>query len=254
VNTKDYEQAYTRALTEEESRAGSSREILGILRLLTQLASTAMLVLALWPCPPGFYSVLRWSVMITALLGLTDLQPRLWLLLPALLFNPLVHVPLGRPAWQILDVGTATLFLWLLGHDEARRQIVAAERDKRLHSARPFLMWYASSCGDTLDRMALPGSDKFHSAEVMHRIQMVNQATLEVLDTELRKEFDSTSSARGEVLDAIEEAEHGPLRSATLNGTTYRWRSRLPGIPAEVVRHAEGRREAPSSTSRASRP
>jgi len=79
--------------------------------------SAGMLLLALAPMPYGYYTLLRlvatgvfiWAAMITSERRLQAL-PWVFSVL-ALLFNPLVKVPLSREVWALVDLGSAVLML-----------------------------------------------------------------------------------------------------------------------------------------------
>jgi hypothetical protein len=85
------------------------------------LAAAALLVIALGEHPYGYYTFLRWSVTIAALVVAwvawhSPAQIATWLFIGiAVLFNPIAPVYLTRETWRAIDVATAVCFLASLG-------------------------------------------------------------------------------------------------------------------------------------------
>ena len=88
---------------------------------VTLLLAALMLCFAVFPALPyAFYLLLKWVVCGAAVYGVLNFrdEPRLgrhvWPLgVLALIFNPLVPVPLTPLVWLILDLGAAVYFLTL---------------------------------------------------------------------------------------------------------------------------------------------
>lgn len=87
--------------------------------LLPSLVACTMLLAALWEWPYGYYRFLRWVVcaaaVFTAWWAFTEEKVwATWLFgFVAVLFNPVLPIHLTRPIWQVVDVGTAAVFLVL---------------------------------------------------------------------------------------------------------------------------------------------
>lgn len=69
--------------------------------------------------PYGYYSLLRVLVcsfaawrLLEHWKGLESLE-RLFLMVAALLYNPLLRVHLSKPVWTVLDLGFGAAFAWL---------------------------------------------------------------------------------------------------------------------------------------------
>lgn len=77
-----------------------------------------MCFVAIFPMPYGYYMFLRWAVSLTTV-GMAIALPRTgyWgvafvAVAIAILFNPIVKIPLGRDAWKWFDAGAGILFLF----------------------------------------------------------------------------------------------------------------------------------------------
>lgn len=85
--------------------------------LIFRLLTAALLLLALWNWPYGYYSVLRVCASIAAIEVFwvaLEQGRRAWLLPFAAIFilwNPVAQIHLPRGAWQVLDVAAAMLFV-----------------------------------------------------------------------------------------------------------------------------------------------
>jgi hypothetical protein len=82
------------------------------------LLVAALCFVAIFPMPYGYYVFLRWVVCVTGV-ALAIAFPRtgywgvaLFAVAVAILFNPIVKVPLGRDAWKWFDAGAGLLFLF----------------------------------------------------------------------------------------------------------------------------------------------
>lgn len=82
------------------------------------LLTAALCFVAIFPMPYGYYVFLRWVVLIVGI-ALAIALPRtgywgvaLFAAAVAILFNPIVKVPLGRDAWKWFDAGAGILFLF----------------------------------------------------------------------------------------------------------------------------------------------
>jgi hypothetical protein len=78
------------------------------------LLVAALCFVAIFPMPYGYYVFLRWVVCVTGV-ALAIAFPRtgywvvaLFAVAVAILFNPIVKVPLGRDAWKWFDAGGRT--------------------------------------------------------------------------------------------------------------------------------------------------
>ena len=78
--------------------------------------SAVMLLIAIFPLPYGYYTLLRWVVCLSAIFSAwvaNELKKKSWLLLMtviALLFNPIAPVHLDKGTWVIIDLIVAILF------------------------------------------------------------------------------------------------------------------------------------------------
>ncbi len=88
-------------------------------RALLHFVPAAMLGIALWHLPYGYYMLLRVVVMVAALLSANIAYRReralspwavLFLIVGAV-FNPFVPLRLTRGVWSVLNVAAALLFL-----------------------------------------------------------------------------------------------------------------------------------------------
>lgn len=87
------------------------------------LIPAAMLVLALFQLPYGYYTLLRLVVCLTAAIIAFQSWPKgqMWAIafgFVALLFNPLIIVALDRETWAPIDAATAAMYLvhwWFVG-------------------------------------------------------------------------------------------------------------------------------------------
>jgi hypothetical protein len=81
------------------------------------VAAAAMLIVALGQHPYGYYTFLRWSVTVAALVVAwvawnSTAQWATWLFVGiAILFNPLAPVYLTRDQWRPIDIVAAVCFL-----------------------------------------------------------------------------------------------------------------------------------------------
>lgn len=82
------------------------------------LLVAALCFVAIFPMPYGYYVFLRWAVSISAV-ALAIALPRtghwgvgLFAVAVAILFNPIVKVPLSRDAWKWFDAGSGILFFF----------------------------------------------------------------------------------------------------------------------------------------------
>ncbi len=85
---------------------------------IASVIAIVMLLLAIpdiWPY--GYYVVLRWVVVASALFLIWvsyEFKKQLWLVLmamTAILFNPIVPIHLNKETWVIIDFVVAVLFL-----------------------------------------------------------------------------------------------------------------------------------------------
>lgn len=82
------------------------------------IATIVLLVLAIFPWPYGYYVFLRWVVFLVSgfLVYLShNLKATVWVVLftlIAILFNPIVRIPLDRDVWQIVDLVAASVFIF----------------------------------------------------------------------------------------------------------------------------------------------
>ena len=79
-----------------------------------RLLAVAMLLIALFPLPYGYYTLVRWvvtavSVWTLILIWSVPTSWRLILATVAILFNPLVPIHLSRTVWAPIDVVVAVL-------------------------------------------------------------------------------------------------------------------------------------------------
>lgn len=80
------------------------------------IASIVLLVLAIFPWPYGYYTILRLIVCLTsALLAWVSYKRHLtqwiWVMvLTAVVFNPVIVVHFGKELWTIIDLITAIVF------------------------------------------------------------------------------------------------------------------------------------------------
>lgn len=87
------------------------------------LIPAAMLILALFQLPYGYYTLLRLVVCLTAAIIAFQSWPKVqvWAIafgFVALLFNPMIIVSLDRETWAPIDVAVAGMYLshwWLVG-------------------------------------------------------------------------------------------------------------------------------------------
>jgi hypothetical protein len=74
--------------------------------------ATGLLLLALAPMPYGFYTLLRHIAAAAVMTSQRRQQSLPWLFgFLALLFNPIVKIPLSREVWTVVDFGSAVLLL-----------------------------------------------------------------------------------------------------------------------------------------------
>ncbi|MCG2621414.1 hypothetical protein LVY72_05725 [Arthrobacter sp. I2-34] len=90
-----------------------------------------LLVVAIAPMPLGYYTFLRWGVMIAAI-AMCVIASRagqaawLYALIPvAILFNPIAPVYLTRPIWFVLDIMAAGVLA--IAGSQIRRQETGQE-------------------------------------------------------------------------------------------------------------------------------
>lgn len=94
------------------------------MRKYLPLIAVVLLLVAILPLPYGYYTFLRISVTVCALLVAWFAykekdEPTVWVLvfgLVAILFNPLIPIYLSRGIWFYLDIGIAAIFAvwWFL--------------------------------------------------------------------------------------------------------------------------------------------
>jgi hypothetical protein len=94
----------------------TNRPSASLVRLVAAVPA-ALLVVAVFPMPYGFYTLLRLVVTAAAVLivwrELSGSQRPLWAVLMglvALLFNPVVPVHLTREIWFFIDLAVAAIF------------------------------------------------------------------------------------------------------------------------------------------------
>lgn len=82
--------------------------------------SAAMLFIALLPLPYGYYGLLRITITLcTTLTAYYTFKKRGYscptaaLAIIALLFNPIIEIHLSKGTWQVIDIMTGTVFLYL---------------------------------------------------------------------------------------------------------------------------------------------
>lgn len=78
-----------------------------------------LLLLALLPLPYGYYIILKFFVCFTAIRQLcitqkSTIDTNLILIAIALLYNPIIKIPLGRTIWIIVNVLTSIYFVYYL--------------------------------------------------------------------------------------------------------------------------------------------
>ena len=84
------------------------------------IASIVMLFLAILPMPYGYYMLIRFVVCGTGIYvayNAKNLNKQGWMWTMgfiALLFNPLILIPLDRATWGLVDLAVAILFIVLL--------------------------------------------------------------------------------------------------------------------------------------------
>lgn len=82
------------------------------------IAVIFLLVLAIFPWSYGYYVFLRWVVFLVSgfLVYLAhNLKKTIWVVmftLIAILFNPIVRISLDRETWQVIDLVTASIFIF----------------------------------------------------------------------------------------------------------------------------------------------
>lgn len=90
-------------------------EILAYKKPATVL-TIALLLLAIFDLPYGYYVFLRWEVSLaSAFLAylMYDFKKTFWTVIfcaTAILFNPIVPIYLSKDVWQVLDLVVATIF------------------------------------------------------------------------------------------------------------------------------------------------
>lgn len=77
------------------------------------------LFLALLPLPYGYYILLRFLVCFGTIrelfiVPLNNMDTTFILIAIAVLYNPIIKMPLGRPIWTIVNVLTALYFIFYL--------------------------------------------------------------------------------------------------------------------------------------------
>ena len=78
-----------------------------------------------------------------------------------------------------MDMAAATLFIWLLGHDEGRRLEVTAEKQKHLKARRAWIGWIAQDRARMLKNLGVP-VPSVYSPQMLSRIALTE--TSEALD------------------------------------------------------------------------
>lgn len=80
-----------------------------------------LFLFALAPMPYGYYYILKFVVLITSIIEITFLvelnnnefkNDIIFLGAIALLYNPIIIIPLGRPFWTIVNIGTVLYYLF----------------------------------------------------------------------------------------------------------------------------------------------
>ena len=85
--------------------------------LIPSVVAAIMLLLALVPWPYGYYQFLRWVVCGAAAFVAYKAYEwkRIWAVwafgVVALVFNPVIPFHLSREVWQLIDLGTAVIFV-----------------------------------------------------------------------------------------------------------------------------------------------
>ncbi|MBQ8167889.1 hypothetical protein IJZ97_00520 [bacterium] len=78
-----------------------------------------LIIAATVPLPYGAYMLLRLIVCISSIKEIYD-NPKLnsdmtfWLVTLAILYNPIIKIPLGKPLWTIVNILTAGFFIYFL--------------------------------------------------------------------------------------------------------------------------------------------
>jgi len=96
------------------------------------VAAAVLLIVALGEHPYGYYTFLRWSVCVAAIVVAwvawnSQAQAATWLFVGvAILFNPIAPVYTSRENWRVIDVGAALCFVGSL----ALRRNVSGEVGK----------------------------------------------------------------------------------------------------------------------------
>lgn len=86
---------------------------------LVSLLLSLLLVFALLPLPYGYYTFLRLAVFGGGLFIAYQLYEKnlhswsIFVVLPILLFNPVIPIYLSREVWLVLDLFTACLFSYI---------------------------------------------------------------------------------------------------------------------------------------------
>ena len=83
------------------------------------LLSIILLFIALLPLPYGYYILLKLIICFSCIreivIGKKDnIDTILLLLAIAVLYNPIVKMPLGKPLWCVVNVLTASYFIYYL--------------------------------------------------------------------------------------------------------------------------------------------
>jgi hypothetical protein len=84
------------------------------------LATAVFAFVAMADLPYGYYRLLRWIVCAVAIASAVQLhrgqrQGLAWVLgAVALLFNPIIPVPLGKASWRVFDGAAGVAFLGVL--------------------------------------------------------------------------------------------------------------------------------------------
>jgi hypothetical protein len=110
------------------------------------VAAAILLVVALGDHPYGYFTFLRWSVSVAAIVVAwvawsSRTQPATWLFVGiAILFNPIAPVYMSRDNWSAIDIVAAVCFLASLAlrrNDPARAdaRYYEAEYNRLLHEA-----------------------------------------------------------------------------------------------------------------------
>ena len=99
------------------------KKMLGDIPAVIPLIIASLLLGALPKMPGGYYDLLRIVVSVFAGfisyrgfsnqdIGLKSLWPWFFAFI-AILFNPIIHVKLGKELWSIIDVSFSLFFLWI---------------------------------------------------------------------------------------------------------------------------------------------